>query len=171
VPVSVEQGFQEFYRAEFKSLWGFAYFLCGDWGEAEELAQDAMVRTYNAWGRIRDRERPELYARAIVVNLQRSVFRRGLKFRKAAPRLVQAATAPPAGDDRMLMWHALEACSPRQRQAVVLRYYEDMSEAEIARVLDCPVGTVKSLLHRGLARVRDKLGADPELTPAGGEAR
>lgn len=169
--MSVEQEFQEFYRTEFRSLWGFAYFLCSDWTEAEELAQDAMVRTFNAWARIRDRERPELYARAIVVNLQRSVFRRGLKFRKVAPRLVEAAAAQPAGDDRMLLWTALDACSPRQRQALVLRFYEDMSEAEIARVLDCPVGTVKSLLHRGLARVRERLGNDEELAPAGGESR
>lgn len=158
--------FREFFEAEFRPLRRLAYLLTGDWGEAEDLAQEAMVRTYNAWARIRERERPAVYARTVLVNRHRSLLRRAVV--EAKHLVARAHTPPPPaelGEDGVLVWSALGRLPARQRQALVLRFYEDMTEAEIAAVLECPPGTVKSLVHRGLARLRDILGDEPGVAP------
>jgi RNA polymerase sigma factor (sigma-70 family) len=74
-------------------------------------------------------------------------------------------------DDRTVVWSALSRLPARQRAAIVLRYYEDFSEAQTAAVLDCPVGTVKSMVHRGLAQLREFLGESEEITANEGETR
>lgn len=153
-----EQAFREFFDAEFVGLRRLAYLLTGDWGEAEDLAQETMVRMYRSWNSIK--ERPAAYARSVLINRHRSLLRRAKVEAKHA--LVRKSFGPPPSaeleDEYLVVWEALRTLPQRERQAVVLRYYEDMPVAEIAEVLGCPVGTVKSMTHRALGRLREQLG-------------
>jgi len=153
-----DQKFREFFEAEFRPLRRLGYLLTGDWAEAEDLAQEAMVRTYRAWARITERERPGAYARSVLVNRRRSLLRRSAVAAKHAEMLRSPEYAPDLGDEGMVLWDAIRALPQRQRAAIILRFYEDMPEAEVASVLDMPVGTVKSLVHRGIGRLRTQLG-------------
>ena len=149
--------FQTFFAAEAEPLRRFATFLTGDHHRAADLAQEALVRTYRHWGRIHGAEAGP-YARRVLVNLVRSEHRKVLVRRKH-----DRATDHPttSHSDRVDEWlrisKALQVLSPARRAAVVLRFYEDMSDADIARTLDRPIGTIKSDIHRGLARLRREL--------------
>jgi RNA polymerase sigma-70 factor (sigma-E family) len=153
-----DQEFREFFEAEFRPLRRLGYLLTGDWAEAEDLAQEAMVRTYRAWSRITERDRPGAYARSVLVNRRRSLLRRSAVAAKHAEMLRAPEYRPELGEEGMVLWEAIRALPQRQRAAIVLRFYEDMPEAEVALALDMPVGTVKSLVHRGVGRLREKLG-------------
>lgn len=166
-----EREFREFFNAEFRPLRRIAYLLTGDWGDAEDLAQEAMVRTYRAWARIKERERPAAYARTVLVNRHRSMLRRAkVEAKHAVARDPDRFVAGPPTDDHMLVWQALAELPMRERQALVLRFYEDLPQADIAAVLGCPVGTVKSMTNRALGRLRGVLGPDLPVA-AGGEDR
>lgn len=155
--------FREYFEADIDRLVGFAFRLTGNRAAAEDLAQDAMLKTFHAWRRIRDRERPGVYARAALVNAHRSLLRRSL----VAAKHRQPAPAPVGLDeDATLVWAELATLPPKQRAAIVLHYYEDMPQNEIARVLGCAQGTVNSLVFRGLARLRDRL-SDDDLSRSG----
>ena len=158
------EGFRGFYETEIGRLRALAYRLTGSWSEAEDLAQEAMVRTYRAWRRIIDRERPEVYARAVLVNRHRSLVRRALvEARHAVLRDAPPAPGEPDGDAREI-WDELARLPLRQRQALVLHFYEDLPQTEIARILGCPSGTVNSLVHRGLARLRARIAPGTDGT-------
>ena len=152
--------FKAFFEAEFRPLRRLGYLLTGDWIEAEDLAQEAMVRTYRAWSRIRERERPGAYARSVLVNRRRSMLRRSMVVQKHAEMLRSEEYRPDFGEEGMVLWDAIGSLPRRQRAALILRFYEDLPEAEIAQILDAPVGTVKSLVHRGLAKLRENLGGE-----------
>jgi len=152
--------FKAFFETEFRPLRRLGYLLTGDWVEAEDLAQEAMVRTYRAWSRIRERERPGAYARSVLVNRRRSMLRRSVVAQKHVEMLRSEEYHPNFGDEGMVLWDAIAALPRRQRAALVLRFYEDLPETEIAHILDMPVGTVKSLVHRGLAKLRETLGSE-----------
>lgn len=157
-----EAEFRAFFDTEFRSLRRIGYLLTSDWTEAEDLAQEAMVRVYRAWPRIRERERPAVYARAVLVNRHRSLLRRA---KVEAKHAIARQPDPPVvtegmGEDQIVVWDALSTLPRREREALVLRYYEDLPQAEIAKVLGIPVGTVKSLTHRALGRLRVVLGPD-----------
>lgn len=158
-----DREFREFFDAEFRPLRRLAYLLVGDWGEAEDLAQEAMVRTYRAWSRITERERPAAYARTVLVNRHRSLLRRAKVEAKHA--VARQPDSPPVvegmGDDQVVVWQALQTLPHRERAAIVLRFYEDLPQAEIAAALGIPIGTVKSMTHRALERLRGVLG--PEM--------
>jgi RNA polymerase sigma factor (sigma-70 family) len=104
------------------------------------------------------------YARKVLVSRRRSLLRRaGVESRFLARTRVE--TVPSPGDEEaMVLWQAVQGLPPRQRAVLVLRFHEDLTETEVARLLGLPLGTVKSLAHRGLARRRDRLGA-PDLDP------
>jgi RNA polymerase sigma-70 factor (sigma-E family) len=143
--------------AESEKLRRVALFMTGDPDRAADLAQESLVRTYRHWGRIRDDD-PGPYARRILVNLVRSQYRRGLleKKHEQRPELF-APSSSSRVDEWLRVTEALKTLSPVRRAAVVLRYYEDMPEAKIAEVLDRPLGTVKSDIHRALAKLRPLL--------------
>lgn len=136
-----------------------AYLLTGDAHLAEDLTQEAFVR---AFGRYRDIRRPEAfewYLRRTIVNLTRSHFRRRRTerdFLAAQPRR-EPVTLPADPTEHDAMWRSLHALPARQRAAIVLRYYEDLTDAQVAEALRCPIGTVKSLIHRGLERLRSEV--------------
>jgi RNA polymerase sigma-70 factor (sigma-E family) len=149
----------ELYEAHAPEAARLAYLLTGDRALAEDLVHEAFVRLF---GRFRDLRHPQAfraYLRTTVVNLARSHFRRRRVERAYLEREGRAVDPAPAPDPggREEMWAALQRLRPRQRAAVVLRYYEDLTEAQTAEVLGCAVGTVKSLVSRGLDQLRMEL--------------
>ena len=148
----------ELYAAHAPDAIRLAYLLTRDRALAEDLSQEAFVRMF---GRFRDLRRPEAfraYLRTTVVNLSRSHFRRARVERAFLARTAsEPAATGPEPEPRSELWEALGALNPRQRAAIVLRYYEDLTEAQTADVLRCPVGTVKSLVSRGMERLRREL--------------
>jgi RNA polymerase sigma-70 factor (sigma-E family) len=155
-----DREFLDFFADQFCSLRQVGFLLTGDWDQAEELAQEAIARTFAAWPRVRGYDRPAAYARKVLVNRHRSLLRRAVvEARHALTSRPQEWHEPDFGGDDLVLWQALQRLPARQRTAIVLRYYLDLPEAEVARLLGVPVGTVKSLVHRGLARLREWLGA------------
>jgi RNA polymerase sigma-70 factor, ECF subfamily len=155
-----ELEFREFFAAEYGRLRGLGFLLTSDWAQAEELAQDALVRTYRAWPRVRRSERPGAYARKVLVNRHRSLLRRAaVEARHLARRRPEEAVQPDLGTDGLVLWSAVRRLPAKQRAVLVLRYHQDLPEAEVARLLRLPLGTVKSLAHRGPVRLRTELGS------------
>lgn len=154
------EAFDAFARARMRELLRFAHVLTGDADRAADLVQDALERTLLAWPRIERKDDPEGYVRRAIVNRHVSVWRRLRR-----ERLVADTPDKPydeaVGRDRDL-WSALATLPPRQRAVLVLRYYEDMSEADCAAVLGCSVGTVKSQAWKALARLRAQATTDAE---------
>jgi RNA polymerase sigma-70 factor (sigma-E family) len=145
------ESFDAFVRARLPDLLRFGRALTGSSEAAADLVQDALERTLVAWGRLESRDAPEGYVRRIMVNRNISVWR------KLRREHVTADVHDRGSEDRRFdhdLWQALSALPPRQRAVVVLRYYEDLSEADIARVLGCSVGTVKSQASKALAKLR-----------------
>jgi RNA polymerase sigma-70 factor (sigma-E family) len=161
--------FSEFFASQYAPLCWLGLLLTGSRTEAEELAQEALVRTWWRWRLVRRPADPARYARRVLVNRHRSLLRRAAVEARwlARSRPAKAEVALPAGDERaMVLWQAVGALPARQRAVLVLRFGQDLTEAEVARLLGLPLGTVKSLGHRALARLRQRLGS-PSLDPAG----
>jgi RNA polymerase sigma-70 factor (sigma-E family) len=141
-----------------------AYLIAWDLAEAEDLVQETLLRVARRWPRVRRMERPGAYARRILVNLAvGGAGRRSRRRRELDPdgsdsldgcADESAASAFGALDTRSELLAALGALAPLQRTVLVLRYFEDLSEAQTAQALGCSVGTVKSTASRGLARLR-----------------
>src|SRR5439155_24530532 len=127
--------FRAFFDAEFKPLVGLAYRLTGNVTEAEDLAQEAMVRTYRAWKRIRDRERPAVYARAVLLNRHRSRLRQSMVAAKSLVLRHETRDLDADPSERLAVWDALMKLPIRQREAIVLHYYEDLPQNEIAAIM------------------------------------
>jgi RNA polymerase sigma-70 factor (sigma-E family) len=160
-----DAAFREFFASEYSRLCWLGFLLTGSRAEGEELAQEALVRIWWRWRLGRRPADPARYARRVLVNRQRSLLRRAAVEARSLAR-AQPAEVPPAGTERaMVLWEAVQALPPRQRAVLVLRYREDLTEAEVARLLGVPVGTVKSASHRALARLRQRLGSY-DLDPA-----
>ncbi len=152
-----DEAFRSFFAAESERLRRLAVFLTGDAEQAADLAQEALALTYRHWRRISG-DAPGPYARRILVNLVRSRHRRSLLQR----RLQESAIDPvihdnPRVEEWLRVMSALRQLPPMRRAAIVLRFYEDMSEADISTILDRPLGTVKSDIHRGLKALRPLL--------------
>jgi RNA polymerase sigma-70 factor (sigma-E family) len=139
-----------------------AYLLTGDAALAEDLVQDAFVRVAGRLAHLRDPGAFDAYLRRTVVNLARSYLRRRKLERGYLERVRHEASAQAAPEgsieDRETLWRAMASLSDRQRSAIVLRFYEDLSEAQIADILRCRPGTVKSLVSRGLEAMRGEIG-------------
>lgn len=141
-----------------------AYLLTGDRALAEDLVQDAFVRVAGRLVHLRDAGAFDAYLKRTVVNLARSHFRRKRVERQFLQR--ERSLAPPeaasadAAEERDRLWTAMGKLSERQRAAIVLRFYEDLSEDRIAEILRCRPGTVKSLVARGLQTLRGEIRGD-----------
>jgi RNA polymerase sigma-70 factor (sigma-E family) len=157
--------FREFFAAEYGHLRRLGFLLSGDWSQAEELTQEALVRTWWVWPRVRRLDHPAAYTRRVLLNRHRSLLRRALVEAKYATRTHERETYQPVFGEEAELWRAVRDLPRRERDVLVLRFYEDLPEAEVARLLRLPLGTVKSLGHRGLARLRAKLR--PGLAPDG----
>jgi RNA polymerase sigma-70 factor (sigma-E family) len=152
--------FRDFYMNEAPRLRRLAVMLVGDADRGADLAQDAMVKTYVSWARIRG-EDPAPYAKRVLVNLCRNAHRRRMLESRKTP--VPPRDIIDRGDrieDALRVAAALSILSPIRRAVVLLRFYEDMKEAEIAHALDRPLNTVKSDLRRALEKLRPMLDDD-----------
>lgn len=151
------------YVKHYTTLVRLAALLLDDRGASEEVVQDAYVKMHAAWRRIDDTDRALAYLRQTVVNLARSRMRRRLLVIKHAPKPMpdapSAEYAAMAGVERAEVLAGLRALPARQREAVVLRYYGDLSQAQIAAAMGCSVGAVKSHVHRGMAALAKSLEA------------
>ena len=174
-----EQGreaFRSYVAARSPALLRTAYLLTGSRTDAEDLLQTTLAKTYLAWDRIREREAVDGYVRRVLVNTQTSRWRRRRVDEYPTDELPERGSGRVAAEDLALhdaLWTALAGLPKRQRATVVLRYYEDLSEAETAQVLGVSVGTVKSTTSRALAKLRDTAGLrdDPRLAlPTGATA-
>jgi RNA polymerase sigma-70 factor (sigma-E family) len=156
--------FSEFVEARSSSLFRTAYLMVGDHQLAQDLLQEALVKTLIAWPRLQDRENVEPYTRRIVVTTAIS-WRRRRSFHERPTGILPEASRPDQAET--VVTHdavvaALLTVPPRQRAAIVLRYYQDLTEAQTAEALGCSVGAVKSQVSAGLKRLREALGRDFE---------
>jgi RNA polymerase sigma-70 factor (sigma-E family) len=149
--------FSSFVSARLPALLRFGHVLTGSPADAADLVQDALERTGANWSRVQRKDNPEAYVRRAMVNRNVSIWRR-----RRREHLVE--TPPEVAYDDLpprdaALWAQLEALPKRQRAVIVLRYYEDLSEAETAATLDISVGTVKSQTSKALATLRSRLSA------------
>lgn len=142
--------FDELYRTELAGLVRTATLIVGSRPVAEELVQDAFVRVHGKWDTITN---PPAYARRAVVNACRSHLRR----RSLERRHLATLTVDVAELEARELLDALAELPTKQRTAVVLRFYSGLSERETAEAMDCPTGTVGSLVHRALATLRTRI--------------
>lgn len=150
-----EEAFRQFVAARWPALVQSAYLITVDRGIAEDCVQEALVKVHQRWHTIRD-DNPEPYVRKAVVNAALS-WRRKRRIREVPLDSAPAPATGPEGEhlhrnERLI--GALRSLPPLMRAAVALRYLEDCSEAETARLIGCSVGTVKSASSRGVAKLR-----------------
>jgi RNA polymerase sigma-70 factor (sigma-E family) len=156
-----DEEFRRFVAARSPALLRTAFLLVGERALAEDLVQSALAKAYRHWTRISAAGDPEAYVRQIMVNERRSWWRRN------PGREVLGSVPDRVGSDeyaglaeRDAVWQAVLRLPPRTRAVLVLRYWEDLSEAETARILDCSVGTVKSQASRGLRKLQQAIDPD-----------
>lgn len=158
--------FAEFVAARSGALHRAAYLMVGDAQLAQDLTQEALTKTFVAWPRLRDPANAEAYTRKAITTTAIGWFRRkswhGERPQDDLPERSAAGHADDVARSTWL-WEALQDLPPRQRAAVVLRYYEDLTEAQTAEAMGCAVGTVKSQVSAGLKKLRRALGEDAEL--------
>ncbi len=160
---SGEEDFRDFVAGQSAGLLRTAWMLTGDRGLAEDLLQTALAKTWPHWARVRQGGAPAGYVRTVMVRTYAAWWSR--RWRGELPTAAPpdpGTTGDPTlvADDRDLLVRALAQLPARQRAVVVLRYYQDLSERDVAAALDCSVGTVKTQASRGLARLRTLTGAD-----------
>ena len=161
----METEFREFVVGRSGALLRTAYLLTGSPQAAEDLLQTSLAKAWFSWSRVRAADSPEAYVRRILVNAYAAAWRRKWRGEQPTEQLPDRAGPDRTAevDEREQVWRALHALPRRQRAVVVLRFYEDLNEAETARVLGVSVGTVKSQTSKALAKLR----TDPTLVNGG----
>lgn len=164
----VEVEFDELARTQLPGLVRFAAALTGDTQLAQDLVQDTMVRAYLKWARVSRTDRPDLYLRRMVVNgflsWRRRWYQRTVRTVAELTDGIHPSTDDQIGRiaDRDHLAMLLAGLGRQQRAAIVLRFYEDLDDAEIAKVLGCAPGTVRSHISRGLATLRVRIREDTQ---------
>jgi RNA polymerase sigma-70 factor (sigma-E family) len=160
-----DDDFSAFVTAQLPGLLRFGHLLTGNPAGAEDLVQSALARTHLRWSQLREPAAASAYVRTAMIR-QNSNLRSRLHARElvvaTVPEHADARTPYDELAEREAMWSALSRLGPRQRSVLVLRYYERLSEAEIAAVLRCSTGTVKSQCSKALARLRAVIESDRE---------
>lgn len=150
-----EREFREYVQARRSGLLRTAYLMCGDWHRSEDAVQSSMIKLYGAWSKTR-LETADAYTRRIVTNTLIDESRRGWFRRERSysdlPDGIADGTGP---EERLTAVSALAELPPRQRATLVLRFWEDLTVDETARIMRCSTGTVKSQTARGLQTLRD----------------
>ncbi|GAB2612342.1 RNA polymerase sigma24 factor [Paractinoplanes abujensis] len=161
-----EADYAHFVRTRTHALLRSAYLLTGDQHLAEDLVQEALARTHRSWQRLERTENAEAYARKVMYHAQVSFWRRP-KVAEVFPADFEPDSRPGADDhadttvERLVLRRALLTLSPKQRAVIVLRFFEDHTEAEAAQLMGVSVSTVKTQTARALDRLRSLL---PDLS-------
>jgi len=162
MPRQRDNDFAEWMTARQPALQRTAYLLAGDHHTAEDLVATTLAKVYLAWQRINSSDAIDAYARRILVNENNSLWRRAWRRREVAssevPDWIEHHDEYDEGSAAEI-WRLLATLPPRQRSVLVLRYYEQLSEAEIAAALGVAAGTVKSQASRALATLRERVPA------------
>ncbi|QIY70741.1 SigE family RNA polymerase sigma factor [Streptomyces sp. RLB1-33] len=169
-----DEEFQRFVIGRWPRLMRTAFLLTGEQHAAEDLVQTTLEQVYVAWRRVGTADEPEAYVRRVMINAHARRHRRRLK-EFLAPKDDSGLTheLPDHGDriaqadDRSALLTALGQLPPRQREAVVLRYWEDLSESQAAEAMGCSVGAVKSNAAKGIAKLRAIPGLADMVTHGG----
>jgi RNA polymerase sigma-70 factor (sigma-E family) len=158
-----DPAFRDFVRSRSRALLRTAYLLTGNMADAEDLVQSALAKTYLAWDRIHDRSALDGYVRRAIVNTHISWWRSRRLEEYPTDEIPEQAVVdhPVSSDMQESLRRAIDRLPQRMRAAVMLRYYDDMTEAEVAEVLGVSLGTVKSTVSRAVAKLR----IDAELQP------
>lgn len=160
-----ELDFEGFAATRWRRLVRTAYLLTGDYHEAEDVVQATFAKVFRNWSRISRLEEPDAYVHRALVNNNLSRHRRRRVRQLLVPVLPDRAHTAGGGhrdvEERSVLLQALAELPQRQRAVVVLRYWEDMSEHQVAEILGCSLGNVKSQANRGLAKLR----RHPALAP------
>ncbi|WP_229068584.1 SigE family RNA polymerase sigma factor [Actinoplanes sp. DH11] len=160
-----EDEFRQFVAAQLGPLRTQAYLTCGNWHTAEDAVSNALAKLYPRWGKV---DRPDLYARTMVYRAAISEVRRPWRRERSAGDALPDITSHDATgltDEQLRVQAALKQVPPKQRAALVMRFYLGLNLEETAQVLGTSVGTAKSNTSRGLTRVRELLAAeDIDLT-------
>jgi RNA polymerase sigma-70 factor (sigma-E family) len=163
--------FAAVFNAHHRQAVRLAYLLTSDADQAEDIVAEAFAKVYVRWQRGDVRDVGAYLRRAVANEANSKLRRRYLERREASKRSGDergVRTVDDAAADRDEVWQAIQRLPDRQRKAVVLRYYEDLSEAETAEILGCSVGTVKSQVSRGLARMQELLAGSGLATASEG---
>jgi RNA polymerase sigma-70 factor (sigma-E family) len=163
-PAAIElPAFRDYVQARSRALLRTAYLLTGNLADAEDLLQSALAKTYLAWDRIEDRGALDGYVRRALVNTHISWWRRRRLDEFPTDEVPDQAVADYSVSSELQesLRRAIDRLPQRMRAAVMLRYYEDMTEAEVAEILGVSLGTVKSTVSRAVAKLR----IDSELQP------
>lgn len=165
--VSRDEEFSLYMSARQPAMLRLAYVLTGDSASAEDLVQTAFAKLYLSWNRVNERGALDGYLRRIIVNEHNSLWRRPWRKRERSSEVLPDSPVMDEYDDGSSaeLWRLVQSLPPRQRSVIVLRYYEQLSEAEIAETLDISPGTVKSQASKALAALRTRT----PLTLAPGE--
>jgi RNA polymerase sigma-70 factor (sigma-E family) len=158
--------FTAYLQARQGRLLRTAYLLTGDQHQAEDLLQTSLAKLYLAWDRVHDRESVDAYVRRIMINEHNSLWRRAWRRREQPTDEVPEVPAlPPAYDDGSgaALWAVVQTLPRKARAVLVLRYYEELTEAETAETLGIAVGTVKSQTSRALAALRERVAGDQTI--------
>jgi len=165
-----EDEFVSYYAARGDILRRTAFVLCGDWHLAEDLTQTTFTKLYRVWHRIERHDVLDQYARQVLLRAfldqRRRPWRREISTVPGSAELDTATHVDSGADERVVLRTALLRLPRRRRAVLVLRFWADLSVEQVAEILDCPTGTVKSQTARGLAELRSLLGdALVELAP------
>ncbi|MFS8103572.1 SigE family RNA polymerase sigma factor [Lentzea alba] len=167
-PLSHDEEFHRYAAGRAHVLRSTAFLLCGDWHHAEDLTQTALLKLYLKWPQLVHHDGLDAYVRRIIVRTylmeRRLLWRKRERLTDLPPET--GAPSDVEHEERIMVQKALAAVPPKQRAAIVLRYWNDLSVEETAAALGCSVGTVKSQCARGLATLRQRLG--PHFTLKGG---
>lgn len=161
----MDEDAEEFCRRVSPRLVGSLLLQCEQRQVAEDIAQEALARAWERWDAVAEMASPEGWVFRVAFNLVSSQRRRARAERRAASRHAsKVPLAHPVPDDRLVLREALAALPPRQRQAVVLRHYAQLSVSEAAEVMQCAQGTIKALTYQGIASLRQ---SRPDLVDRG----
>jgi RNA polymerase sigma-70 factor (sigma-E family) len=172
---ALDEEFHGFVMSRWPRLMRTAFLLTGEQHAAEDLVQSSLERAYASWRKVSAAEDPDAYVRRVLINAHARRHRRKLKEYLSARDDVQEFETPDRGDpmgraeDRTMLLRALAGLPARQREAVVLRYWEDLTETQTAVAMGCSVGTVKSNTAKGIAKLRAIPGLATMTMSGGGE--
>jgi len=164
-----QDSFEDYVHASGPRLKRLAFLLTGDLDQAEDLLQSAYAKAMPHWGKVRGYDVPDAYMRRVMYSIRTSWWRRSRGREVSVPEPPERAVATAGVDDAVVdtqaLLDALRSLPDRQRAAVVLRHWCDLSEAETAETMGCSLGTVKSTTSKGLASLRAALDAPTAVHP------